>query len=260
MDDDDDDLLSGVIPAPPQTNQQPKKPRTFSTISALPPTPPSLSRLENLYNDNKIRAEKLNRKRQELRDKESKGMFQPTSAHKNKKASQPNSNTSLELDGLPSASTPLTATTPQPSDPTNNCHNRLYKSAVLSDTKKEQNRQSSAAAALLVHTFKPQIFTRDSPINKKVNKVRQSGGKSVVERLWERDEIIKKKKEELRKAEQARECSFRPRMETVDGGGGGGGGGEDGLVMAHRSRTESTLNAVGRLYNPVNSYQGLSHK
>ena len=176
---DNDDLLSGLTLTASKANTPPPNPPRMSIIDAKPPVPPrqSSSRLDNLYNDNKVRQQKLEKKRQELLEKEKRGMFQPKVRRSKRLEAkvlkqQQRGESSSSVDG-DLHQTPMKDGS---SAASNTCHNRLYQNAMTSNEKKEQSTLNYVQDELKTHTFKPKLFTANSPVNKRVN-VRLNEGK-----------------------------------------------------------------------------------
>jgi len=128
------------------------------------------------------------------------------------------------------------------------CHDRLYRNALSSEKKKELHALSSVQREMKTHTFKPKIFTANSPVNRRVIAGLNDNKMSVVERLHAREKMIAAKKKEMAKKLTEEQCSFSPKFETGANGSRSNSSGHD--LRQRHPRTMSTANAIDRLYNP----------
>ncbi|GMH87360.1 hypothetical protein TL16_g10832 [Triparma laevis f. inornata] len=232
--DSDNDLLASDDENQPLSTGAPSA--NIPTMAQHQKLPSDAHNSYSLYNDAQKRQEKLEKLRQKkFEDEFAKGNFQPNLTSSAKKRSKSVS--------TPNSSTTSAATTPNPTPKvTNATFHRMYSHSKTMNHRKEERAKQLQEEEAQNCTFKPKNFTspsRRSSFSGEIGETIQTG--SVFERQYEYSKVIEKKKEELAKSIQEKECTFKPDIEKTSPTKNGG------PITTRRSSVEAT---VKRLYDP----------
>eukprot|EP00519_Triparma_laevis_P013042 CAMPEP_0182508234 /NCGR_PEP_ID=MMETSP1321-20130603/24616_1 /TAXON_ID=91990 /ORGANISM="Bolidomonas sp., Strain RCC1657" /LENGTH=695 /DNA_ID=CAMNT_0024714277 /DNA_START=22 /DNA_END=2106 /DNA_ORIENTATION=+ len=223
------DILTSSPDAPPPAQR-------FSFLSEKKA---SKTRTNSLYQDAQKRQEKLEKLRQKkFEDEYGKGNFQPNLTSSAKKRSKSVAALTAEMN----SSTSTSATDDKAPKATNAAFDRMYSRSKTMDHKKRERVKQLQEEEAQDCTFKPKIYSspgRKSSISGGVVETIRTG--SVFDRQFEYSKAIEKKKEELAKSIQERECTFKPDIARTSPTK------STGPITTRKSSVEAT---VKRLYDP----------